>query len=345
MCKVPESDLAQYLDAFKQAGCTDFFRWYKVANSELIVPIKDYGFITYLVVVSHFVSKNVYVFKFVTSFLVYTIMSVSLVNATFKFKLPTRIVVTLICFLLFTPYIFTQSMHLIRQFITTAILFLLLVRRTYYVEWKEFIKNNWFYLVLMLLFHKSSLFFVILLLLPFLGKPLKCNKLKYLILLGLLVLYQTVARGIIAISDMSLDSAIGNTMSRASNDTMFELRALSRIHILLILLFIFSSVIVAYKSKYSMQSGVKHAYNVVLILAVFVLMNLRQSELSVRFYNYMICFFPFVILPFLMNIKSLLSYVLCIGIVVCWIIYINYGVWTYDVPGDVILTPIIGYFF
>lgn len=344
MCKVPENDLVQYLDAFKLAGRVGFSEWYSAAKSNLAVPLKDYGFMTYLAVLSHFVSKNVYVFKWATSIIVYTIMGVSLVKGALKFKLPVPLVVTLVCFLFFTPYIFTMSLHIIRQFMASAILFFLLVRRTYYVEWKEFIKNNWLYLVLMTLFHKSSLLFVILLMTPFLGESVKNNKLKYLALFALLIIYQRVAVVVLAISSISSDSTLGTTLERASNNTIFELEALTPIHILLISMFAFLSLIVAYKSKYSKHAGVKHVYNVVLILAVFILMNLHQLELSVRLYNYLICFLPFAALPFLMKVRSsFLLYMMCMVVIICWILYIKYGVWTFDIPGNVMLTPILGY--
>jgi hypothetical protein len=225
-----------------------------------------------------------------------------------------------------------------------AILFFLLVRRTCYVKWKEFIKHNWFFVILMFLFHKSSLLFVVLLGLPFLGESLKCNKLKYLLLFGILVAYQSVSGAILSNLGFLEDSALGDTLERASTDTTFELTAPSPAHILIILLFIYSAVMVAYKSKYSLHAGIKHTYNIIIILAVFVLMNLRQGELSARLYNYLICFLPFVTLPFLVKVRPSSLYAMCIVVVVCWILYLKYGVWTYDIPGNVIITPVLGYF-
>lgn len=345
MYKIPENDLVGYINAFEVSGRVGFFEWYEASEKEIIVPIKDFGYKTYVVAISHLISRNVYIFKFTTSFVVYTLMGVSLVKAASKYKIPTSVVVTLICLMSFTPWIFTMSLQIIRQFMAGAIVFFLLVRRTFYMEWKDFIKNNWPYIVLMFLIHKSSLFFAILLCMPFLGKPIKYNRLKYLILLGVLAAYQLMAGVILRISGVSTDTALGETFERASKDTTFELRALSPVHVLLIVLIIFLGIMVAYKSKYSANSGVKHAYNVIIVLAAFILLNLHQLELSVRFYNYLICFLPFAILPFLMRVKSLSSlYVMCIIVVICWILYLKYGVWTYGIPGNVITTPVLGYF-
>jgi hypothetical protein len=343
MCKVPESDLINYVDAYQQASKLNLSSWFVIA-AILPIPITDYGYVVYTGILSHILGESSYVFKFVTSFLVYLLMGCSIVKYASKLKLSARLVVTLVCILTFTPYIFTISLHLVRQFIASAILFFLVLRRTNYIEWREFIKKNWIYIILMVSFHKSSLFFAVLLCLPFLGKSITDHKFEYSVFCGALVVYQILARVMAGAIGGSSDSALVGTLERASQNTTFELKPLSIIHILLVIWSIISSIVISYKSGSRQNYGIKHTYNIIAILGIFILLNLHQVELSVRFYNYLICFFPLLILVYVKRLKRIPLFFICIINITWWILYVYNGVWTYDLPLNILVSPIPSYF-
>lgn len=344
MYKIPENDLEWYIDSFKRAAGCSFYEW--LPTSGPAGPISDIGYAIYSWSFSNFTTADTYMFKFADSFICYLIMGYAMIKFIIRFKVPTHIAITSLWLLLFIPYIFTMSLQLVRQFFAGCILVFVMCQLLFYENIKSYLKHNWILLLLMFSFHKTSFFFIVLLLIPWLDKPYRDAKIKYLIILGCIVGYQIVALTILNGLGMSETTAIGTVLSRASNDTQFELEAMGASKIMLIVIYILCSLYITCKSKFLKNTpGVRHFANIIIILCAFILMNLHQTELSNRFYFYLLPFFPFIFI--LTGIKFKLNQGQCVYImlatIILWVWYVYNGVWKYNLPGHLLSTSIISY--
>ena len=109
-------------------------------------------------------------------------------------------------------------------------------------------------------------------------------------------------------------------LSRASEDTRYELGKLP-IHQIGILLFIVVAIIVLNLKRVKYNDGLYKFYNVFVFLSVFILLNLRQDELSNRFYVFIWLFLPYFVIPFSKNISLAMLKSL---IVIMWIVFFIY---------------------
>lgn len=234
-----------------------------------------------------------------------------------------------------------MSLQTVRQFMASCIFIYLIANLLSSNSFKEFIKRNWWLLILMFSIHKSSLFLVVLLLMPFLDRPIKNYKIEYLLLVFLIIGYQLAARFLSGF--VSDDSSLGSALSRASNNTTFDLGQIAATKIILILAIAFCAYLVGYKNQDQKKYfGVRQACNIVIILVGFLLVNLKQSELSNRFYFYVLPFFPLVCMVLIhkFKISNWLQLLVLVGVLVSWVFYVYNGVWEYDIPGNLLITPI-----
>ena len=93
------------------------------------------------------------------------------------------------------------------------------------------------------------------------------------------------------------------------------------IHQIGILLFIVVAIIVLNLKRVKYNDGLYKFYNVFVFLSVFILLNLRQDELSNRFYVFIWLFLPYFVIPFSTNISLAMLKSL---IVIMWIVFFIY---------------------
>lgn len=343
--KAPENDLVWYIEAYERANGISFIAFIPLSGAAIGFPCTDFGYNLYVWILSNIFNGNIFAFKFVNSVVVYLILGYSIIKFGRNFQLPKHTVLVAITLMLFIPYIFTLSLQIIRQFFCGSILIYLLLELLYFDSIRSYLKKNVLIILLMFTFHKSSLFFVLFLLCPFLRKNPKDNALLYCGIIIALVGYQFLA-GMLLSHIGNDQSSISLAIQKASSDTTFDLQQMSLIKILLICVFIFISMLYAYFIRpYNKNKQLRHVLNIILITCIFILLNLHQSELSNRFYFYVLPFFP--ILYILLSLKysgvKKISHLIFFICILSWIFYLYNGEWDYKLPELGVFSPIFLY--
>lgn len=343
--KVPENDLIWYLEAYERANGISFIAYIPLSGVNIGAPCTDFGYNLYVWILSNLFNGNTAAFKFVNSIVTYLILGFSIIKFGRKFQLPRHVVLVAITLMLFIPYIFTMSLQIVRQFFSGCILIYLLLDLLYFDSIKSFLKKNGLFILLMFAFHKSSLFFIIFFLCPFLRKNPKDSILLYCGIIVALVGYQFLAKILLPFLEDE-QSSFSSAVQRASADTTFDLGQMSLIKILLICIFIFISITYAYLIRpYNKIGQLKHILNIILITCIFILLNLHQSELSNRFYFYILPFFPFLYILISLKYSRIkgMSHLIFFVTIFSWMIYLYYGVWDYNLPVLGVFSPIFLY--
>lgn len=330
-CRIPDNDLLWYVESFKTAYGLSLIEYFPISGPNLVTPITDLGYLVYSWVLSNLTQGNIPLFIFITTFINYYILCVVAVKLGCFLKMRGSTIIMTIIFVSFFPWIYTMSIHLMRQFIAGTIMIYLLFQLLYQGSLIEYLKKNFIFILMMFLFHKSSLFFLVLFFLRFLDLPIRKGWMGYLFLFGGLMSYQIFASFLLPY--VSAENAVHNVIERASmdNDGILGMMTLSKI---CLLFFIGLSVfILGYFTKMPQKyKGMKHVCNVILISVIFIILNIQQTELSNRFYFYVLPVIPYFLMFFL-KIKPTNLYVkkIIIGInIIAWILYIFWGEWKYE---------------
>lgn len=341
--KIAENDLEWYVESYQRAEHLSLGDYFLVSGPG--IPCTDLGYVLYCWLLSHTFCGNVFIFKFIHPFVCYIFLGLAIINVGERFKISLGSICTALIVMFFFPYIFTMSMQLLRQFFAGCVLIYLMSRLFNFSSLKEYIYKNWFFIVLMISFHKSSIIFLPLLLLPFLDKPFRANKSLYCILFISFVFYQSIAGALLPFF-VGIDSFLSEGIERASKDTTFELEGLSLLKKCLLFLILLVAFCIGHiQSKYVKTKGITHFCNVVIFIDLFIVLNMHQAELSLRFYFYLLPVLPFVYLvlndKYRFNTTCNLSIVFLI--MVFWSMFLDFGTWTYQIPYSVYLTPLYCY--
>lgn len=340
--KVPENDLEWYVASFQRANGMKLVDYFYVSGPG--IPCTDLGYVGYCWGLSNILDGNVFVFKFIHSFICYALLSLSVFNVQKVFKLPASTTLTAIVIMCFFPFIFTMSMQLLRQFFAGCVLIYLMSKLFYYDSWKKYLRGNLIIITVMATFHKSSMVFIPLLLLPFLDTPYKKEKKKYALLLIAIISYQLIAQ--VLAPYFNNEQAVGQMLQKASSDTTFELEGMALFKKLVVILLISVSYYVGhvYNNKIR-QNRLTQFCNVIIVLGLFILLNLRQAELSLRMFFYMAPLLAFLYLLADYKYKLPLS-IQTMAVISCmayWALYLNIGTWTYKLPSSVLISPLFLY--
>lgn len=337
--KVPENDLEWYVDRYKLAKQMSLFKFVLIASNQTITEsYKEplYGVLVWIL--NRLYDGNVTLFKFSISFIEYGffVTSVYLFGRILKMRL-SYIIFGMFMFCFF-PYIFTTSLHLLRQFIATSLLFFVIVRISFYS------KYDWWALISMVLIHSTSALFVPLLLLPAFDKPFVKAKIWYVGSIVSLLAIRILAGYIFEVGGFSQNDSIGYVLDRARHETTYELDfAFSKIImdaiVLLYCLYLFFS---NYCEKYK---GMRRFSFIFIFLSIFVLANLHQVQLAARFTSYIIPALPFLFMFFFrsINMNKILLLAFCFLLLLFFSIYIYTGTWTYKVEYAGLFTPVFSY--
>lgn len=343
--KVPENDLAWYVLAYERAYGISLIEYLPKSGIYPWAPCTDYGYVLYVWLLSNLTKGNIYIFLFLTSFVEYLFLGLSIIIFCKKLNISQRHELTAITIMCFFPWIFTMSLHLVRQFIAGAFMVYLVSKILYDNDLYKYIRRNWWMVFLMFLFHKSSLFFLVLIFCRFLDENWQRRKFLYFGFAFALVAYQFVAS--IFLPYLGEDNAVALAVSRASEDTTYELASIDYKKYAFISVMGFVAFLVGYTSRLTNKyRGLKHICNIIIVSVLFVFQNHYQLELSNRFYFYILPFLPFIYLfiTFYYRISETVSKLISAGCIALWIIYINYGVWTYDINPFFFLMPIPFYY-
>tara|TARA_B110001450_G_C17630651_1_gene485045 strand:+ start:221 stop:1447 length:1227 start_codon:yes stop_codon:yes gene_type:complete len=330
--KVPENDLVWYLREYLKAGSMSFLEY--LANFGvfgntvgILANGKEVVFAIFNYIAYQFLGNNEGLYVLFFSFVAYSFLNLAIYKFGRAIKIPNRFIVTAIFIMSFTPYIFTMSGILLRQFLAAALLMYILVNKLFYN------KKSYLLIICMILIHSSAFLFVPFLFIPFFKKTLLNKKTILYYFLIVLVLFNVQKIALMLLPLFDNIAIFKYILTRASQDTTFDLGQLSFAKIITSILTVFLPLILVYylRPRLKKENGLIHFFNILLVLVIFILANLHQSELSNRMNFYVWQFFPFVFLLYAWHFKIHRLMLICIVtlIVIFFIYYLSAGMWTY----------------
>ena len=334
--KVPENDLIWYMDHFHESGTTDLLNFMKYGLSYSDQTVWKEPIYNLLVwVLNHILMDNGAAFKFSITLLNYLLLNYSILLFAKHFEMSTKYVIIGVVSMCFIPYIFTMSLHLIRQFLSLSILIFAAVRVCFYN------KKDYILLLLAPFIHTTGFILLPILLFSAFDKRFSESKIWYVGLLIAVIGMQSFAG---VLSEVITDEAsMSYAIYRASKDNLADFTGvLSWVKISMIIGFSIISIWVTYFSDYKGQKGVRRFTNMILLLAIFVLTNLQQTELAMRFFFFFFPFTPFLIM-YGVSLLPRLEIIIPFAMVLLFVFFVQYlsiGTWTYDLPRNVVRTHI-----
>lgn len=334
--KVVENDMIWYIDGYLDAGKYSFIEYIfsfgrNGQGKELSLAVFNY--LLYPILGPY---PKAYVL--ILTFIPYCFLNFAVFKFGKALHTPNPYIIAGIFAMCFTPYIFTMSGVIMRQFFASAILMYVLVNNFFYG------KKSVILVLIMVFFHSTTLFFVPLIYVPFLKKPISV---KFSLLLLGIFLIQPLA--LFMVSFVEGIPLLKYALERASRNTTFE--ELGRYPLSKIIsTFVLSVLPLVYyyyiKPSMKLNRGFLHFFHVLVILGVFILANTHQSELAHRFTTYTWIFFPFLFMIYLgfFRINSTQLVVFTLLLYAFFILYLEIGMWTYTIGGNLYLYSLIHYF-
>lgn len=329
--KINEGDLVFYTDMFLTAGRLPLIPYLALDISEFI-----YGLMVWSI--NRVTFGSIFAFKFFLSFCFYSIMNIT----TFRFSKAigaNKILLLIgIIFVNFNPILYTSSLHLVRQYLAGAIIIYAIVQKIYYD------KNIAFYGVFGLLIHNSSAIILVIVYLSSFFQKKKISTIIYLVITIItLSNYQYVSSLIYKIPVVA-NSFLGILFLRASQDTTWDLGELPIFSLFFLIVILGISITYSFlrvpANKKANQTKNRRFLSIIYILIIFILMNLHQSELSIRLTFYIYYFVHLVLILVLNKEKYLQPLFLLFNflLLIFWVFYLDAGRWTYDLPQPIWLT-------
>ncbi len=325
MTKIPDSDLAfhasEYLEA-KQLTLTQYL---------LLRSGKEVVFYTFNYWFNYLSGGSIKFWVLFMSLVSYIPFFIGVHKFQVKINPTPSYIIFSICIAAFFPQLFSISAHLLRQFIAGAILIYFLVDKLVYKN------NKWWIPLLAMFIHSSSLILFLPAYVPFLREKLNKRNLKYFALLAVaMVGYQIIAQKLASL--VSDSASLSYSLERASTDTTTDIGGFSIVNMVFIaiLLIVVNRNIFKEKAENTIE-GMVHLGNIAVILSVFVLINIRQSELSNRLFFYLCFLFPLII-PLTVRKAGykIVRKIVGVGVIAFFVLRLNAGVWKYDSLGELI---------
>lgn len=322
--KIPASDQIYYNQLYESAGRISFFKYLFIWGKEPVFTLINW-------ILYHTLQGSVTLYSFMLTLLSYSLLLFSVYRFCKANKYSYEILYLTLIAMLFIPYIYTQSLHAIRQFLANTLLIYILIEHIFYH------KKMWITIslsIIMCLIHSSSALFVPFLFLPFLQKKINKKNIAYygIIIVGLLT-YRLFAS---SISPYLSNDTLNYIARRASQNAQQEV---STLPIYVIVLEIISLLIIFYsiyfkKNKFKNEKII-YFMHIILILIIFILLNYNQKVLSIRYTFYLWLFYPFCI-AFLFSYfkkKAFVCYGTGIFIFLYFLFYIEkMSIWIYKLP-------------
>ena len=341
--KVPDNDLATYLGLYHLSKDMPLLQYIWVGSSAGgVESVKEPFYPVIVWILNRLCADNELAFKFFFTFINYTLLNLSVVIAGKKTQINHRYVILGVFMITFIPYIFTLSLHAMRQFIAGALFMAVFSVKCFsnIKLWKLIGLT-----LLMVLLHSSSLIFIPFVFIKALDRKWTKAKLWYIGLFACLVLYQYVARFAMLFAG-GMNNTFTYALNRASHDTEYEFDPLNIFARLLLFILLCSSFYLTNVSRTQKIKGIRRFFNVPLFLSCFVLLNLHQAELSRRILFYTYPFLAFVVMYFAslnrLSYNKLLF--ISISVLIFFLIYLEIGTWEYEIPFTVFFTPLPLYF-
>lgn len=318
--KIPENDLEWYVDYYLMANQYSFNDYLSQLNGG-----KEQIYQALVWIIHLLGGNNYHIYSFTISLLSYLFTLKGLfilfksLNNTFYEK------IAVIAILLFFPYLFANSLHIVRQFLATSIIFYVTTVKAAYN------KNLWWFALIDIFIHTSVAFFIPFLFVSRFRQPIgKNNIYLYILILSGIISISIIANFILSATD---GLPIEYLLNKAANGTTFE-TTLALPKLLFSVIITIIPIICTYLVNKKMKKVpvVNYYISISFFLLFFILANPNQSELQLR-YN----FFFWQLLPYLAGIclKGIKIYpkylLLFMGLLfLFWNIYnLNMSEWTY----------------
>lgn len=343
--KVPENDLATYLDLYHLSKDMPISQYIWVGSSAGgVESVKEPFYPIVVWVLNRLCFDNEQLFKFVFTFINYFLLNSSILIAGKHNKIESKYILFGMFMMTFIPFIFTLSLHAMRQFIAGAWFMVILSLNCFsnIKQWKLIAMS-----LLMVLLHTTSMLFLPFLLLHAFDKKWKDAKIWYLGLFVGLVMIRLLSVSLIDITSLKEDSGIaGYALSRAVQETGYDVEAIGLIGMTLTMIIVGLSYYYFSISRIKFDKGIRRFFNIPFFVGLFVLMNLSMKEIALRYEFYLYFFVPFVLMFFvhIKRISGSLLFLMSLAVMLYFHFYLEFGVWTYEIPYTVFFTPLFAYF-
>lgn len=333
--KTPENDLHFHAKIYTYVEGRTLLEYLSYIEKEPMGYIFNY-------IIYHLTSGSVKIWVLTFSLISYILFFIAIKRFCIKIKLPFTLLLLSLVLAAFFPQMFSLSAHLIRQFIAGSIFIFYAVDKIFYK------KNRWWLVLIGVLTHGSSAILYAFVLFKFLG-DFKKYKFLNITLLILLICYQYIAK-ILLVVFAGFSPSLDYILERASRDTTFNLGEFQLMNFILMFVMILVAMLtkgtiikkfekeVEYLEKsesinepQEIEKSVRLFFSSMIILSFFIIINIRQSELSNRLFFYLFFYFPFLLPLILLNFKekSTISYFISILFMVYFAYRIEFGVWKY----------------
>lgn len=350
--KIPENDLHFHGLQYLLAKEVEFFEYLTRIGKEPIGYAFNY-------IMYYLTGGSVKIWVLTFSFISYFLFFKAIQKFFLYIKAPKSLLILGLILGAFFPQLFSLSAHLIRQFIASSIFIYFAVDKIFYK------KNRWWLVVIGVLTHSSSIILYALVFFKFLGNFKKYKFLNFA-LLFVLIFYQNIARLLKGFLG-GINGTLDYILKRTSQDTTFDFGEFQLMNF--ILMFIMILVVVTSKQitgkmyedkmkllfnkigidvcskRKEVEKNLRFFFSIMIMLSVFILINIKQSELSNRLFFYVFFYFPFVIPLALLRFKQkgLISYCLSILFIVYFIYRLENGVWTYASLRELVSNSVYGF--
>lgn len=341
--KIPENDLLAHGFVYLKVSRFSLIEYLIHVGKEPVFYIFNYLFY-------HISNGSFRLWVFTISFISYLLLLLAVLKFSLHNSFSKGQILMAFVLASFFPQMFSLSAHLLRQFVASSIFVYFFVDRICEN------KNKWWLPIIGMLVHFSSILIFPLVYLKFLG-DFKKYKILNVVILVCLLFYQKIAQFLLIILG-NINYFLSYVLIRASTNTTFDLGGFQFMNFVLMLFMLGVSFLYLYKKRRENNSKINNIENynknrhfifVLVILSVFIMANLNQSELSNRLFFYLFFFFPFIIpLCFDLNIKmnhSYLSYSISNLFILFFLYRLEFGVWTYNSIIQILIKPTIFYLF
>lgn len=341
MTKVPESDLMNYVYLYQSADNYSLYSYLYQGTYDKSGAMKEPLYSTLVWVLNRIYQGEVKPFLFTISMIEYVLSVLAVLYFGQKLKMRQYVILAGIVLMCFLPYIFTHTMHLIRQTIANAILCYVMVKHIFYK------KREWVAMVIMALMHSTSALYLPLLLIPGYGKPFKKAWIWFAAAFGLLVGIRVVSQSLLGTGAFESDSSVAYALGRATGEYSYGMYTLGTSIVFLIILMLIFTIFIYFGKLIPSSDELRQFTFIFIFTALFILMNLQQDLLAARYSHYLFSLFPFIIMIGFQKWKTdnIFLFLFSLGIIWFFTMYLGTGAWTYEISAGPWVTPVFMYMF
>lgn len=344
--KVPDNDLEVYIKLYHMSKTMPLGQYILIGSSaEGVESMKEPFYPVLVWILNKLCLDNELFFKFIFTFINYSLLNTSILIVGKHNKIEPGYILAGMFLMTFTPFIFTLSLHAMRQFIAGAFFMMILSLKCFSTikQWKLVVLS-----LLMILLHTTSLLFIPFLFFKAFDRKWAEAKIWYIGIFVGLVMIRLLSMFFLGVMGLNEDSGLaGYALSRAAQESGHEVEAISIIGIAVVIVIIYSSFYFFFISKIKEDSGIRRFFNIPFFIGLFVLLNLSMKELALRFLFYLYFFVPFIGMFWfrMLKIKRFVLLLVLFPILLYFLFYLEFGVWTYDIPYTVFFTPLFAYLY